>query len=360
MLDKQTIEKNEEIVINKRKNYSMITKGNNLITARYSLTSLEQKLLYKIFEEVQQCGYDKTLITFKISDLYSRYKDVIQSNITKKDFQQLLHSIQEKDVYIIGNNGYVKTQWFAVIATNDLLHYQIDIDKYVFQYIKTLKKCFTTLNSATVYSFSRFYSMRIYELIKKWFPTKKDIEYTLDELKTMLDLQVKTEIVNGVEKTVNKTYVNNSNFERRIIKKSIEEINEKSELNVTYEMIKKRRKYYSIIFHVSSKNIIEEKIIEPIDEIIPEVFQSHEFEIQGVKNDELMNVLSKEVKQQFLTDFNKIDFTQPDMIKLFTDSYNEYVKIKQTTEISIEDTTYTQFMVIFRSNQNKYIMDTTT
>lgn len=350
----------DPLMMNQRKNYSMISKGNNLVTARYSLTGLEQKLLYKIFEEVQQYEYTDSLITFKVSDLYTSYKDVIQSNITKKEFQQLLHNIQKKDVYIIGNNGYVKTQWFAVIATNDLMHYQIDIDKYVFPYIKTLKTCFTPLKSASVYSFSRFYTMRFYELIKKWFPKKKDIEYTLDDLKNMLDLNIKIEIVNGKEKKVNATYANNANFERRIIKKSIEEINEKSELTVTYEMIKKKRKYHSVIFHVKEKEVVSEQTIDETQNIPTPIMKPHEFEINGVRNDELMSVLSEEVKEQFLKDFDKIDFTQPDMIKLFKNSYEEYVQTMKTSEISIHDLTYTQFMIIFRSKQNNYIMDTTT
>lgn len=350
----------DPLMMNQRKNYSMISKGNNLVTARYSLTGLEQKLLYKIFEEVQQYEYTDSLITFKVSDLYTSYKDVIQSNITKKEFQQLLHNIQKKDVYIIGNNGYVKTQWFAVIATNDLMHYQIDIDKYVFPYIKTLKTCFTPLKSASVYSFSRFYTMRFYELIKKWFPKKKDIEYTLDDLKNMLDLNIKIEIVNGKEKKVNATYANNANFERRIIKKSIEEINEKSELTVTYEMIKKKRKYHSVIFHVKEKEGVSEQTIDETHNIPTPIIKPHEFEINGVRNDDLMSVLSEEVKEQFLKDFDKIDFTQPDMIKLFKNSYEEYVQTMKTSEISIHDLTYTQFMIIFRSKQNNYIMDTTT
>ena len=346
----------DPLLMNQRKNYSMISKGNNLITARYSLTGQEQKLLYKIFEEVQQYEYTDSIITFNMSDLYSSYKDIIQSNITKKEFQQLLHSIHEKDVYIISNNGYVKTHWFAVIGTNDLMHYQIDIDKYVFPYIKSLKTCFTTLKSATVYSFSRFYTMRFYELIKKWFPQRKDIEYTLDDLKNMLDLNLKIEIVNGKEKKINSAYTNNANFERRIIKKSIEEINEKSELTVTYEMIKKKRKYHSVIFHVKEKEVVAEQTIDKTTIVSTPVTNPHEFELNGVKNEELMSVLSKEIKEQFLKDFDKIDFTQPDMIKMFEESFEQYVKTQGTTQMSLDDMSYTKFMIIFRSKQNEYIM----
>lgn len=365
---KKINEKNSEsiiidsLMINKRKNYSMITKGNNLITARYSLTGLEQKLLYKIFEEVQQYGYTSSLITFEFSKLYSSYKDVIQSNITKKDFQKLLHSIQDKDVYIIGNNGYVKTQWYAIIATNDLLHFQIDIDKYVFPYIKTLKTCFTPLKTATVYSFNRFYTMRFYEMIMKWFPQKKKIEYTLEDLKTMLDLNIKIQVVDGVKKKINGTYANNANFERKIIKKAIEEINEKSELYVTYELIKKKRKYHSVIFYVKEKEVIDEQTLEKNDEEIQKtdvqsISTPDMLNINGVKNDELMSVLTEAVKYQFLQDFNKLDFTDADMIRLFKKSYDEYVQIEQTEKISLDDISYTKFMITFRSNLNRYIME---
>lgn len=353
---KTVTENVEAIMMNKRKNYSMISKGNNLITARYTLTGLEQKLLYKIFEEVQQYEYTDSIITFNVANLYTDYKDVIQSNITKKEFQKLLHSIQKKDVYIISNNGYVKTQWFAIIATNDLMHYQIDIDKYVFPYINSLKTCFTTLKSSTIYSFSRFYSMRFYELLKKWFPQKKEITYTLDELKTMLELNVRMETVNGVEKKINAAYENNSHFERRIIKKSIEEINEKSELYVTYKMIKKKRKYHSVVFYVKEKEVVDEQTIEDVKEPTP-VVEKTEIDINGIGNDELFSVFTEDVKQSFLQDFDKIDFTQPDMIKLFKKSYQDYVDTEKTTTISLKDKSYIKFFICFRSNQNKYIMN---
>lgn len=366
MTDKN--QENIEIIpLQKKKNYSLISKDNNLITARYSLTGWEQKLLYRIFEEVQQNGYTTNIIPFKMSEMYSSYKEVVKSNITKKEFQQLLHSIQDKEVYLISNNEYIRTHWFALIATNDLVHYKLDIDKYVFPYIQSLTKCFTSLESASVYSFSSFYTMRFYELLKKWYPVKTKIEYTIEELKTMLELDLRIEIVNGVEKKINASYENNSNFERKIIKKAVKEINEKSELNVTYEMIKRKRKYYSVCFYVSEKEIIDEQFInKSIIKNKKEKSKNNQMSesVIGVKNEELMNVLTPDVKEQFLSDFNKIDFTEENMIKLFKEAYQEYMeKFIQATgasKISLNDNTYIQFMILFRTKINQYILLTTT
>ena len=172
----------------------------------------------------------------------------------------------------------------------------------------------------------------------------------------MLELNVRMETVNGVEKKINAAYENNSHFERRIIKKSIEEINEKSELYVTYKMIKKKRKYHSVVFYVKEKEVVDEQTIEDVKEPTP-VVEKTEIDINGIGNDELFSVFTEDVKQSFLQDFDKIDFTQPDMIKLFKKSYQDYVDTEKTTTISLEDKSYIKFFICFRSNQNKYIMN---
>ena len=178
---------------------------------------------------------------------------------------ECLHSIQDKPVEIIKDNDYTRTHWYSLNAPKDLSRFSIKIDEDVFSYVQSLNTNFTTLLSESLYSFSSFYTMRIYELLQQWYPKKKQIAYRMQTLKEYLQLDYRVVIEKGVEKELNKSYRNNSNFNKRIIEPAIKEINEHSELSVTYEFLrnsgKGKSKIEGICFYVDSIEIKEEKIL---------------------------------------------------------------------------------------------------
>lgn len=98
--------------------------------------------------------------------------------------------------------------------------------------------------------------MRIYELLKQWSTIKKNISYKVDLLKELLGLEEIIERKDGKEKIINKSYRNFGLFEKRIIIPAVNEINEKSEINVTYTKEKEGRKVVGITFHVKLKEYL--------------------------------------------------------------------------------------------------------
>ena len=83
------------------------------------------------------------------------------------------------------------------------------------------------------------YSIRLYELLKS--VAGKELWYfEIDDLKNIFLCEKKYDRVND--------------FKKRIIEPSIEEINNKTDLNVTYEYFNEGKKIVGIEFHISYKS----------------------------------------------------------------------------------------------------------
>ena len=118
-----------------KKDYSLLVKHNNLIQGKYYLEASEQKLLYKIFEKIQKKSYTTRIVQINFQDFYNDYKSVLTKNITKKDFKNLIESLQDKKPYIIKGDEYIRTQWYKIYGKVDLSEVKLELDIDVFEYV---------------------------------------------------------------------------------------------------------------------------------------------------------------------------------------------------------------------------------
>ena len=311
-----------------KKDYSLLVKHNNLIQGKYYLEASEQKLLYKIFEEIQKKSYTTRIVQINFQDFYNDYKSVLTKNITKKDFKNLIESLQDKKPYIIKGDEYIRTQWYKIYGKVDLSEVKLELDIDVFEYVQSLDKNFTGLRLETLYAFKSFHSMRIYELLKQWCETRTEIPYTVDSLKELL----------GIED--NAGYKNFFNFKKYVLDKALKEINEKSELTVEMETIKEGRKTVGVIFKIV--DIKKSKVLK--DEKIDDV---------SIKPDDLNFVIPKELKlderlnELFKNQFKEYDFGNPDYMATLFEA--EGITLLKDNASSINSLNYKLFSSILKN-----------
>lgn len=263
--------------ITTKRDYQSLVKHNNLIRGKYTLEATEQKLLYKLFEHVQKNNYTTRELNLSFVDFYREFKGVLNKNISKADFKNLVEGLQDKKPYIIIGDEFIRTQWYKIRGKLDYEEVKLILDDDVFNYIQVQEKNFTMLRLETVYSFKKFHTMRIYELLKQWSNTKKVVTLTTEELKKYLNIEDNT------------GYKNFSNIDRKILKPATKEINDKSELTISYEPIKEGRKVVAIDFSIIDqlpafkypKN--EKKKQEKAEE------QAHDEEIIITEVDDILN-----------------------------------------------------------------------
>lgn len=298
-----------------KKEYSLLVKHNNLIQGKYYLEASEQKLLYKIFEEIQKKGYTTREVHIKFKDFFNDYKSILNKNITKKDFKNLIESLQDKKAYIIKDDEYIRTQWYKIRGKLDMSEVRLVLDEDVFDYVQSLDRNFTGLRLETLYSFKSFHSMRIYELLKQWSETRTEIAYEVDTLKELL----------GVEN--NSGYKNFSNFNKYVLERAKKEINEKSEFNIDIQHKKIGRSVKGVCFIINNKNY-KNRFIEFNDSSILNI------------NLPYKKLFDTNVWDMFLIDFNKYDFTKDKYRKIIKDTIMATLEKDDTEKIYVKSYNY--------------------
>lgn len=106
-------------------------------------------------------------------------------------------------------------------------------------YFLQLQDNFTRYHLENILELKSFYAIRIYELLKQ-YQKIGNRTLTIEKLKKMLNV-------------TEKSYNRYDNFKRRVILKSQEEINKKTDINIEFKEIKTGRKVTAIKFFISHR-----------------------------------------------------------------------------------------------------------
>ena len=217
-------------------NLEVLFKSNTLIKAKYDFTVAQNRLLQKVFYEIQKNKTNiatinttelKKIIKSKDINTISGIKTFL-NNLKANEIMQIKSNKSWTVVNVISGFEYLeKENSFRIeipILLLDLIH----------QYTKT---GFTPTNVAKYISLGATNAQRLYELLRMWTGNKTIIEYSVDEIKEYLLLDNKYNLF--------------SNFRRRIIEPVNKELKEKELLDIyNVEYIKTGRKVTSIKFYV--------------------------------------------------------------------------------------------------------------
>lgn len=111
---------------------------------------------------------------------------------------------------------------------------------WIAPYIHFLTKNFTRLRLLEATQFRSFYTIRLFELLMQ-FESTGERYITIDKLRDIFQV-------------TKKQYPLFSDFRKRVIEKSVKEINEKSSYNITWKTIKTGRRITSLSFSFEKKH----------------------------------------------------------------------------------------------------------
>jgi plasmid replication initiation protein len=114
---------------------------------------------------------------------------------------------------------------------------QIRLDKDLKPYLLHLKEQFTQYSLYFILAMRSQYSIRVYELLKSYEYLKR-CEFDIDDFK----LQI------GAEK-----YQRHADFKRFVLDTAVNEINKYADIDVSYELVKKSRRFAGIKFKIIKK-----------------------------------------------------------------------------------------------------------
>ena len=127
----------------------------------------------------------------------------------------------------------------------------IKLDEDLVPYLFDLKQKFTQYKLMQVLCMKSAFSIRVYELMKSYANMRRAV-FEIDELKRLL-------MVQDV-----KSYVNFKDFRIKVLETALREINKYTDLNVSYQTVKKGRKVIRVVFDIVEKQ--EPELSQAINE----------------------------------------------------------------------------------------------
>lgn len=224
----------------------VVCKANKVIEASYKLSLNEQRLILACISQVDSTKYLTIADRFEVTaqDFSSLF------NVSTNKSYQILKNVAEQlfERYVIIDNPdpdevtlkCTKTRWISSI---DYIPDKGKVALYfaprMLPYLSLLQGQFTKYKLEHVGKMTSIYAIRTYELLMQWQSIGKR-EIALSDFKKLLQLDTK--------------YERMDNFKSRVLEPAISDINQHSNLNVSWVQRKSGRNVTHLIFSFSEKS----------------------------------------------------------------------------------------------------------
>ena len=239
---------NNDIEFKSDERYSLIVKANELIQkSRFNLSTQQQKIVLYLISQIKQNDDDFKLYKFRVKDFCDMCGIVSDSGTLYQQLKEQIKTISDKSLWIRLENGKeTLLRWIEKPYIDEKSGtIEIKLDRDMKPYLLQLQENFTQYELAYTLRFKSKYSIRLYEYIQSIHYDKlKEYQKTIsvEELKKVL----------GAD-----TYKLFKDFNTRVLKTAIKEINETSEKQIKVEHIKENKKVVALKLIIKNKEIIE-------------------------------------------------------------------------------------------------------
>lgn len=216
-------------------------KSNSLIEASYKLTLQEQRLLLMCIGKINPIAENPER-TFQITanEFYMSFPDMGRKH-AERHLKDAVDKLWDRSIIIYWKNNKEEIRWIQRKAKyfDGEGKMEISFSDYIIPYLTQLHDQFTKIIVKNVSNLKSTYSIRIYELLMQ-FKTVGDRLIKINDFRSMLGLDDK--------------YNDFKILNRAVIKSSVKELNAKSDINVSVDLIKQGRKVVALHFHFDEKN----------------------------------------------------------------------------------------------------------
>lgn len=220
----------------------IVTQANELIMAKQTkpLTLREKRLVVTLVSMIEPQDEDFKEYNIRLKEFYKLLG--LNEDVHYSQLKQVVDDLMSKVIEIpLNEGGWLKTHWVSratYIEGEGMI--KLAFDPHLKEYLLMLKKAFTSYKLNNVLSLQSTYGLRLYEILKSW-------EYVKSEKARTVELIRLREML-GVD---SKTYPKYSNFKIKVLKKAIDEINSKTDLNVSFKELKEARKVIALEFKIN-------------------------------------------------------------------------------------------------------------
>ena len=231
---------------------NLVVKSNRLIEAGYKLTLQEQRIILFCITKIKP-KEPLPSKTFCISA--SDYAEMfgIKAKNAYKELKETINSLYNRNVKIYNRESNIEGElrWVQKkLYFNNDGYAEVTLTDELIPFLSELQETFTMYNIENVSGMKSVYAIRMYELLKQFkiFGKRK---ITLDWLRERLQIE-------GI-------YSAFADLKRRVIDPALKEINELSDLSVSYSLDKqnsRKVKEIEFIFHKKHMDLSEGRLTE--------------------------------------------------------------------------------------------------
>ncbi|MGL4668032.1 MAG: replication initiation protein [Saezia sp.] len=216
-----------------------VTKSNYLIEARYKLPVQAQKLVIACLGKVDPRHEIPREITMTASE-FSELMGIDIKN-AHRELYKAADKLYQSDILIHENGEEIELRWVQEKAKKLKGEAAVRLvwSDRVLRYISQIRGNFTSYKLRNIAELQSSHSIRIYELLMRFTDTG-DREIFLDDFKSILGISDK--------------YPEFKILNRAVIKPAIEELNQRSDLVIEYDTIKKGRTVTALAFTFKQSN----------------------------------------------------------------------------------------------------------
>lgn len=240
-----------------------IRQHNALTNARYDYTELQQDLMFFIISKLRPDNKDSySLNIMELSKLTGkRYNATYLHKATADMGSRVLEVLNEKSYKQIWMFQQVEYHLGKGII-------EFDLTKHILPYLFDLKDNFTSYELAAALRLTSKYAKRIYPLCSQWKNLGETKKYDLQDFKKMLGL---------IDDKGHEKMKQLIDLRTNVLDVAVKQINEHTELHISYKLEKVGRSFKNIIFTVKPQALAEPIPFDLVAtaQAVPGVQQSH-------------------------------------------------------------------------------------
>lgn len=264
-----------------------VRQHNAITNARYEMSACEMDIVFALLSKLSSQDKHGTMYLVRVRDL-----ELLTGR--QWNYKQLLESTEQLSSRIYHIEDKAKVLQVGLLASAEYQKgkgvIELEISEKIRPYLIDLKSNFTSYHLQAALSLTSKFAKRIYQMASQWKDVGHTKTYSLDEFKYMLNLKDPK----GKEP---EQYVSVADLRRSVLEVSINQINEHTDLRISYELLKSSRAYDRVKFFIDVQEP-KQLLIPfdlPADDAKTQMARKH-LEGMGIVQPKLMNEILQSPK----------------------------------------------------------------
>lgn len=222
-----------------------IRQHNAITTARYDYSACQLDILFYLLSKLKKEDSHDQQYRF-----YNR--DIEDMTGRQWNYQQLREATEDMGsrMFAIEDNKEYRQMWMfqEVKYQKGQGCFDIVLSKSIKPYLVELKNNFTSYQLHSALKLTSKYAKRIYQLASQWKDIGETCVYPLDQLKIMFGLT-------DPQGKKAEQFERISDLKKKVLDVAVRQINEYTEFEISYHLIKEGRSFKSIRFYINTQKL---------------------------------------------------------------------------------------------------------